>query len=69
MPLPILLTQYIIRSEIKLNQSNFKTYCRPCIEELGEKDGKKTFFPNKKDRIIQHFKKCPNFTAKTTAEE
>ena len=29
----------------------------------------KKFFPNKKDRIIQHFKKCPHFVTKTTAEE
>ena len=25
--------------------------------------------PNKRDRIIQHFKKCPNFVDITTAEE
>ena len=69
MPLPFILTQYIVRTEIKLNKSNFKTYCRPCIEELGEEEGQKKFFPNKKDRIIQHFKKCPHFFTKTTAEE
>ena len=69
MPLPVILTQYIVRTEIKLNKSNFKTYCRPCIEELEEEEGQKKFFPNKKDRIIQHFKKCPHFVTKTTAEE
>ena len=69
MPLPSLLNPYIVRTEIKINQYNFKIYCKPCIEELGEEEGSKTFFPNKRDRIIQHFKKCPNFTTKTTAEE
>ena len=69
MPLPSILNQYIVRSEIKLNKSNFKTYCKPCIEELGEEEGKKNFFPNKKDRIVSHFKKCLHLVAKTTAEE
>ena len=68
-PLPSILTQYIVRSEIKLNKSNFKTYCKPCIEELGEEEGQKICFPNKKDRIILHLKKCTHFIAKTTAEE
>jgi hypothetical protein len=36
---------------------------------LGEEEGKKKCFPNKKDRIILHLKKCPHFVAKTTAEE
>ena len=35
---------------------------------LGEEEGQKICFPNKKDRIIQHFKKCPNFLAKTNEE-
>jgi hypothetical protein len=69
MPLPPLLSQHIIRTEIKINKSNFKTYCKACIEELGEEEGGKTWFPNKRDRIIQHFKKCSNFVSKTTAEE
>ena len=69
MPLPPLLNQHIIRTDIKINKSNFKTFCKPCVEELGDEEGKKTWFPNKKDRIIQHFKKCPNFVNATTAEE
>ena len=69
MPLPSLLNQYIVRTETKINQYNFKTYCKPCIEELKEKKGSKKFFPNKRDRIIQYFKKCPNFTTKITAKE
>ncbi len=69
MPLPSILSKFIVRSDTKLNKSNFKTYCKPCIEELGEEDGKKNFFPNKKDRIILHFKKCSHFVTKTTAEE
>jgi hypothetical protein len=36
---------------------------------LGEEEGGKTWFSNKRDRIIQHFKKCSNFVSKTTAEE
>ena len=68
-PLPSILTQYIVRSEIKLNKSNFKTYCKSCIKELEEKEGKKNFFSNKKDRIVYYFKKCPHFVVKTTAEE
>ena len=69
MPLPSILTQYIVRSEVKINRTNFKIYCKSCIEELGEEEGQKKFFPNKKDRIISHLKKCPHFVAKTTAEE
>ena len=69
MPLPSILNQYIVRSEIKLNKSNFKTYCKPCIEELEKKEGKKKFFLNKKDRIVYHFKKYSHFVAKKTAEE
>jgi len=63
------LNQYIVRTEIKINQCNFKTYCKPCIKELEEEKGSKKFFSNKRDQIIQHFKKCPNFTTKITAEE
>src|SRR4051812_32095135 len=69
MPLPSILNKYIVRSEIKLNKSNFKIFCKPCIEELEEDEGKKIFFPNKKDRIIVHLKKCSHFVATTTAEE
>ena len=69
MLLSSILSKFIVKSDTKLNKSNFKTYCKSCIEELGEEDGKKKFFPNKKDRIILHFKKCPHFVTKTTAEE
>jgi hypothetical protein len=68
-PLPSLLNQYIVRTDIKVNKSNLKTFCKPCIEVLGEKEERKILFPNKKDRIIQHFKKCENFFAKTNEEE
>ncbi|CAB5200211.1 unnamed protein product [Rhizophagus irregularis] len=56
-PLPSLLAPYIIRTDIKVNKSNLKTFCKPCIKELGEEEEQKTWFPNKKDRIVQHFKK------------
>ena len=69
MPLPSILSKHIVRSDIKLNKTNFKTYCKSCIEELGEEEGTKICFPNKKDRIIQHLKKCKHFTVKITAEE
>ena len=69
MPLHVLLTKYIIRTEEKVNKSNLKTYCKSCIEELGEEEGRKTWFPNKTDRIIQHLKKCSHFLAKTNKEE
>ena len=52
MPLHVLLTKYIVRTEEKVNKSNLKTYCKSCIEELGEEEGRKTWFPNKTDRII-----------------
>ncbi|CAB4445691.1 unnamed protein product [Rhizophagus irregularis] len=35
-PLPAILNDYIIKTKEKLNQSNLKTYCRCCIEALGE---------------------------------
>jgi len=69
MSLPPLIVQYIVKTSDKINKTNFKTFCKPCIEVLGDENGKKNWFPNKKDRIIQHFKKCPNFFTKTTAEE
>ena len=34
-----------------------------------KEEGCKIWFPNKKDRIVQHFKKCPNFLAKTIEKE
>ncbi|CAB4374480.1 unnamed protein product [Rhizophagus irregularis] len=68
-PLPPILTQYIVKTDVKVNKSNLKTFCKPCIDGLGEEKGHKVWFPNKKDRIIQHFKKCPNFFARTNEEE
>ncbi|CAG8688071.1 14168_t:CDS:1, partial [Dentiscutata heterogama] len=32
-------------------------------------EGTKNFYPNIKDRIILHLKKCVHFIAETTAEE
>jgi len=49
--LNVLLTQHIIKTNIKLNQSNSKTVCKACVEKLGEEEGKKKWFPNKKDQI------------------
>ena len=66
-PLPAILNDYIIKTKEKLNQSNLKTYCKCCIEVLGE-EGKRTCFPNKTDRIVLHLKKCSYFSAKTTSE-
>ena len=68
-PLPSLLNNCIVKSDIKINLSNLKTYCKYCIDALGEKKGKEAYFPNKKDRIIAHLKKCPHFLNATTAEE
>ncbi|CAB4419430.1 unnamed protein product [Rhizophagus irregularis] len=50
-PLPAILNDYIIKTKEKLNQSNLKTYCRCCIEALGEEVGRRNCFPNKTDRI------------------
>jgi len=69
MPLPSLLTKYIVKTDEKVNKSNLKTFCKACIEALGEEEGRKISFPNKTDRIIQHFKKCSHFLAKTNEEE
>ena len=67
-PLPGILSDYIIKTKERLNSSNLKTYCKCCIEALGEEEGGKNCFPNKTDRIIFHLKKCPHFFAKTTPE-
>ncbi|CAI2164177.1 10824_t:CDS:2 [Funneliformis geosporum] len=40
MPLPSLLAQYIVRTEIKVNKCNLKTFCKSCIEVLGEEKGR-----------------------------
>jgi len=60
-----LLNDYIVKTKERLNQSNLKTYCKCCIDALGEEEGKKTHFPNKTDRIVQHLKKCTHFLAAT----
>ncbi|CAG8538736.1 2542_t:CDS:2 [Dentiscutata erythropus] len=49
-PLPSLLNNYIIKTNIKINTSNFKTHCKSCVDALGEEEGKKVYFPNKKDQ-------------------
>ena len=68
MPLPNILEELIIRTKDKLNQSNLKTYCKCCIDALGEVEGKKVCFPNKTDRILQHLKKCKHFQENATLE-
>ena len=68
MPLPNILEELIIRTKDKLNQSNLKTYCKCCIDALGEVEGKKVCFPNKTDRILQHLKKCKHFQENATPE-
>jgi len=68
MPLPNILEELIIRTKDKLNQSNLKTYCKSCIDALGEVEGKKVCFPNKTDRILQHLKKCKHFQENATPE-
>ena len=60
-----LLNDYIVKTKERLNQSNLKTYCKCCIEILGEVEEKKTYFPNKTDRIVQHLKKWTDFFAAT----
>ena len=45
--LPSILDEFIIKTKEKLNQSNFKTYCKCCIGALGEEEGKKLFFLTK----------------------
>jgi hypothetical protein len=66
--LPDILNDYIVKTKERLNQSNLKTYCKCCIDALGEEEGKKTYFPNKTDRIVQHLKKCTHFLAATTSD-
>ena len=68
MLLPNILEELIIRTKDKLNQSNLKTYCKCCIDALGEVEGKKVCFPNKTDRILQHLKKCKHFQENATPE-
>ena len=42
-----ILNEYIIKSKERLNASNVKTYCKCCVEALGEEEGKKIFFQTK----------------------
>jgi hypothetical protein len=53
-----------VRTDVKINKSNYQIFCRFCIEELKEKEGRNLWFLNKKDLIIQHLKKCSNFLDK-----
>ena len=63
-----LLNDYIVKTKERINQSNLKTYCKCCIDALGEEEGKIIHFPNKTDRIVQHLKKCTHFLAATTPD-
>ena len=67
-PISDILNEYIIKSKGRLNASNVKTYCKCCIESLGEEEGKRIFFSNKTDRILLHLKKCTHFIEKTTPD-
>ncbi len=66
--LPNMLDEFIIKTKEKLNQSNLRTYCKCCIEALGEEEGKKHVFPNKTDRILKHLEKCTYFLEKATTK-
>lgn len=44
-----ILTKYIVKTEEKVNKSNFKTFCKAYIEVLAEKEGRKISFSNKTD--------------------
>jgi hypothetical protein len=59
-----LITPYIVKIDIKINKSNFKTYCKSCIKVLGKEKKHKIYFPNKKNQIIYYFKKYTNFLPK-----
>jgi len=67
-PLPFILDNFIVKTDERLNKSNIKLYCKPCIKVLGETEGAKKSFLNKKDRIVAYFKKCSNFFAETTPD-
>ncbi|RHZ47354.1 hypothetical protein Glove_585g38 [Diversispora epigaea] len=41
-PLPAVIEEFIIKTNEKLNKSNLKVYCKPCVKVLGEIEGKKT---------------------------
>ena len=69
MMLPPLLIKYIIRIEKKINKSNLKTFYKICIKVFREEKEYKISFSNKTDWIIQHFKKCFHFLAKTNEEQ
>ena len=66
--LPSILDEYIVKTNERINKCNIKIYCKSCINVLGEVEGAKKWFPNKKDRIIAHLKKYVNFVTKTTPE-
>lgn len=68
-PLPSILDEFIVKTNEKLNKSNIKVYCKPCMKVLGDEEGAKKWFPNKKDRIVAHLKKCANFIAETTPDK
>ena len=47
-PISDILNEYIIKTKEKLNTSNVKTYCKCCVDILGEKEGKNFFFKEKR---------------------
>ncbi|RHZ53183.1 hypothetical protein Glove_449g11 [Diversispora epigaea] len=69
MPLPVTIEEFIIKTNKKINKSNYKVYCKPCVKVLGEIEGKKISFLNKKNRLIIYFKKCIHFFNETTPEK
>ncbi len=42
MSLPSLLAKYIVRTEVKVNKCNLKTFCKSCVKVLEEEEGCKT---------------------------
>ncbi|CAG8774954.1 5950_t:CDS:2, partial [Rhizophagus irregularis] len=51
-PLPPILTQYIVKTDVKVNKSNLKTFCKPCIDKLGEEEGHKVTNEEKRENIF-----------------
>ncbi|RIA93409.1 hypothetical protein C1645_819379 [Glomus cerebriforme] len=59
-PLSSLLTQYIVRIDIKVNKSNTKTFCKLYIKVLEEEEGQKK--QEKVFAILQPNNDIPNLT-------
>lgn len=63
------LKKYIVKIPKKIGSTNALCYCKACFIKLGENHPELVEIVDKTQRILNHFKKCPNFQDSYSQEE